>query len=131
MIDAFLVPERTVITANGDSAPLDVTAAGTRTFLLTLSITGVIEQESIDVSIFNSTDGTAWEAKPVATLPQKFYVGEYPLIVDLTESAGANFVRAHWDVNRWGRGANTPHFEIGLRFREIPPEMLHQGKVER
>ena len=124
MIDSYLVTEGTVITAKGDSVALDLSTAANRTFLLTLSVTSVIEQESIEVSVFTSADGTTWETKPMATLPQEFYIGEYPLIIDLAGSPDAKFVRAHWDVNRWGRGANTPRFEIGLRFREIPPEML-------
>jgi len=124
MIDSYLVPEGTVITANGDSAALDLSAAASRAFLLTLSVKSVIEQQSIEVSLFTSADGAAWDTKPIATLPQKFYAGEYPMIVPLDGSPNAKFVRAHWDLNRWGRGANAPRFEIGLRFREIPPEML-------
>jgi hypothetical protein len=129
MIDALLLPERTVVTASGDSAPVDLTAAGSRVFLLTLSITGVIEQESIEVSVFTSADGAAWDAKPVATLPQKFYVGEYSLLIDLSAAPEAKFVRAHWDVNRWGRGAKAPRFEGSLRLREVPAEMLDGGTL--
>ena len=124
MLDTFLVPERTVVTACGDSAAAEVSGAARRAFLLTLSITGVVEQESIEVSLFTSADGTAWDAKPIATLPQKFYVGEYPLLVDLSGNPGARFLRAHWDVNRWGRGPAVPHFEISIRLREVPPELL-------
>ena len=40
---------------------------------------------------FTSADGETWEAKPVASLPQKFYVGEYPLLVDVSQAAGAKF----------------------------------------
>ena len=86
MLDAFLVPANTVITAKGDSAPLDIGEAANRVFLLTLSVTSIVEQEAIEVSIFTSADGTTWETKPVASLPQKFYLGEYPLLVDLSQS---------------------------------------------
>jgi len=124
MLDAFVVPEQTVITANGDSAPVDISAAEHRVFLLTLAITSVVEQESIELGIFTSTDGSAWEAKPMATLPQKFYVGEYPLLVDLAQVPDARFVRVHWDVGRWGRGATTPRFEVSVRLREVAPALL-------
>jgi hypothetical protein len=127
MIDVLLVSERTVVTANGDSEPLDLNSAETRIFLLTLSITSVVEQESIEVSVFTSEDGSKWESKPIAALPQKFYVGEYPLLVDLTAVPSARFLRAHWDVSRWGRGPTTPHFEIGVRIREVPREMLQEA----
>jgi hypothetical protein len=97
---------------------------------VTLTIDEVIEQESIEITVFTSADGTTWEAKPAATLPQKFYVGEYPLLVNLTATANARFVRAHWDVNRWGRGANTPRFVCGVRIREVTPEALLEAKSE-
>ena len=130
MLDAFLVPEKTVVTAKGDSEALDVSGAANPVFLVTLSINEVIEQESIEIGLFTSADGATWEAKPAATLPQKFYVGEYPLLVDLTATPKAKFVRAHWDVNRWGRGPTTPRFVCGVRIREVTPEALLEAKAE-
>jgi hypothetical protein len=130
MIDAFLIAEKTVITAEGDSEPLDVSAAANPAFLATLTITKIVEQESFELSFFTSADGATWEAKPIASLPQKFYIGEYPLLVDLSKSDGANFVRAHWEVARWGRGPVTPNFEVSLRVREIPAELLQEARAE-
>ena len=130
MIDAILVPENTVITAKGDSAPLDISAAANPVLLATLSITKVVEQESIEVMFYTSADGETWEAKPVASLPQKFYVGEYPLLVDVSQAAGAKFLRAHWEVNRWGRGPVTPSFEMSLRVREVPAALLQEAKAD-
>jgi len=128
MIDAFVVPEATVITANGDSAPVEISAAEHRVFLVTLSITSIVEQESIDLGIFASVDGATWEAKPIAYLSQKFYVGEYPLLVDLSQRPEVRFLRAHWDVGRWGRGPTTPRFEIAARLREVPPGLLSEAR---
>ena len=130
MLDAYLVPEKTTITTKGESQPLDISATANRVFLLTLTIGAIVEQESIEISVFSSGDGTTWETKPVATLPQKFYVGEYPLLVDLTTVPDAKFVRAHWDVTRWGRGPTTPKFEISLRLREISQDALHEAQAE-
>ena len=130
MIDVLLVPQNTVVTAKGDSEPIDLGIAANPVFLATLSITKVVEQESIELSFFASSDGTTWEAKPVVSLPQKFYAGEYPLLVDLTKTDGAKFLRAHWEVNRWGRGPVTPSFEIGLRVREVPVALLQEAQAE-
>jgi len=129
MIDAILLPANSVITAKGDSEALDISAANPA-FLATLSISKIVEQESIEVSFFTSADGATWEAKPVASLPQKFYPGEYPLLVDLSQAAGAKFLRAHWEVNRWGRGPVTPTFEVALRVREIPIDLLQEARAE-
>jgi hypothetical protein len=130
MLDAFLLPDKTEVTAKGDSEAQDVSAASNPVFLLTLTVNEVVEQESIEITLFTSADGTTWEAKPVATLPQKFYVGEYPLLVDLTATPNAKFVRAHWDVNRWGRGATTPRFVCSVRIREVSQEALQEAKAE-
>ena len=130
MLDAFLISEKTVVTAKGDSDPLDVSAAVNRVFLLTLSIDEIVEQESIEITVFTSADGTTWEAKPIATLMQKFYVGEYPLLVDLSATTNLKFVRAHWDVNRWGRGSTSPRFVCSLRIREVPQEALQEARAE-
>lgn len=130
MLDAFLVPQNTIVTAKGEGEPLDVSSAASRTFLLTLSISKVIEQESLDVSLYTSNDGTTWDAKPVANTGQKFYVGEYPVLADLSQAREAKFVRARWEVNRWGRGTTTPSFEFSVRLREIPAEMLQEAAAE-
>ncbi len=130
MFDAFLVPEKTIVTGKGDSAQLDISAASSAIFLTTLSITGVVEQESIDITLFTSTDGATWEAKAAATLPQRFYVGEYPQLVDLSAATGAKFLRAHWEVNRWGRGPTEARFEFGLRLREVSREALLEAQAE-
>ena len=130
MIDAVLIPANTVVTAKGDSEALDVSAAANPVFLATLSVTRIVEQESIEVAFFTSADSATWEAKPLASLPQKFYTGEYPLLVDLSQANGAKFLRAHWEVNRWGRGPVAPSFEIALRVREIPADLLYEARAE-
>jgi hypothetical protein len=127
MMEAFLVPERTVVNAKGDGASLDVSRAEGRIFLLTLAITNIIEQESLDVSIFGSPDGTTWDAKPIVAFPQKFYCEESPLLLNLTAHPEIKFIRAHWQVGRWGRGSETPMFEFHVTLREVPQEILAEA----
>lgn len=127
MADLFLVPEKTVATAKGDGRAIEVKPAESRVFLLTLTITDIIEQESLDVSIFGSSDGATWDAKPVVAFPQKFYREEVPLLLDLTTRPEVKFIRAHWEVARWGRGTETPMFEFHLAAREVPQEILREA----
>jgi hypothetical protein len=127
MMEAFLVPEKTVINAKGDGPALDVSEASGRVFLLTLGITGIIEQESLDVSVFGSADGATWAAKPIVAFPQKFYREEVPLLLDLTATPEVKFIRAHWEVARWGRGTETPMFEFHVSLREVPEEILAEA----
>jgi hypothetical protein len=130
MIDIALVAPKTVVTAKGDGPAADTTAAGNRTFLLTLDVTNIIEQESLEITILGSVDGATWEAKPVITLPQKFYRGQSPFLLDLSAQPNLKFLRAHWEVARWGRGTVTPMFEFGLSLKEVPPEVMKEAIAE-
>jgi hypothetical protein len=129
MIDTFLVAQ-TVVSAKGDGPVVELGAAGNRVFLVTLDITKIIEQESLDVSIVGSADGATWNPKPIAEFPQKFYCGQSPLLLDLTAHPDVKLVRAHWEVARWGRGTETPMFEFALTIKEIPAEILREAQTE-
>jgi len=130
MMDAVLVPANTVASAKGDGAGVDVSGATDRVFLVTLAITKIIEQESLDLSIYGSADGATWSAKSLAAFPQKFYCGEWPLLLDLTAHPDVKFVRAHWEMARWGRGTETPMFEFGVSLKEVPAEILREVSAE-
>lgn len=116
-----LIPENTRMEANGDGAAFDISASATRTFLCRLTVTDQIEQESLDVSIWGSADGETWTKKPLLKLPQQFYRGTTKLILDLSLRPETKFIRASWELNRWGRVAPTPMFVAGLDLEEIPP----------
>lgn len=116
-----LIPANTRIEANGEGAAFDVSAIATRTFLCRLTVAEQIEQESLDVSIWSSADGENWTKKPLLMLPQQFYRGTTKMILDLSLRPDIKFIRARWEVNRWGRVAPTPLFVAGLELAEIPP----------
>ena len=128
--EIILVPPQTTVTAKGDGQAIEVDPAANRVFLVTLSITKIIEQESLDVSIFGSADGATWEPKSLAAFRQEFYGGEFPLLLDLTAHPNMQFVRAHWEVARWGRGTETPMFEFGVTMKEVPAQILQEARAE-
>lgn len=130
MSEMILVPPQTVVNAKGDGAAVDVSGARERVFLVTLTITRIIEQESLDLSIYGSADGTTWSAKSIAAFPQKFYCEESPLLLDLSGHSDVKFVRAHWEVARWGRGHETPMFEFGVTMKEVPANILREATAE-
>jgi hypothetical protein len=130
MIDNFLVPEKTAVNAKGDGPAVEVGGAANRVFLLSLNITGIVEQESLDVSIQGSADGTTWGPKPVTNFPQKFYQAQHPVLLDLTGHQAVKFLRAHWEVSRWGRGSETPMFEFNVTIKEVPAEILKEATAE-
>ena len=130
MVDTFLVPDKTTVTAKGDGPAVDIGGASNRVFLLTLNITNVVEQESLDVSIHTSADAAAWSPKPLTSFPQKFYRGPHPVLLDLTSQPDVKFLRAHWEVSRWGRGSETPMFEFHITMKEVPPDVLKEAEAE-
>jgi hypothetical protein len=116
-----LIPRNTRMEANGEGATFDISSSATRTFLCRLTVTEQIEQESLDVSIWGSADGETWSKKPLLLLPQQFYRGTTKMILDLSLRPETKFIRAHWELFRWGRVAPTPMFVAGLELAEIPP----------
>jgi hypothetical protein len=116
-----LIARDTRLEANGDGAAFDISASATRTFLCRLTVGDQIEQESLDVSIWGSADGQTWSKKPLLILPQQFYRGTTNMILDLSLRPETKFIRARWELFRWGRVAPTPMFVAGLELEEIPP----------
>jgi len=116
-----LIPPGSRLEQNGDGVSFDVSQSNTRTFLCELTVSDQIEQESLDVSIFGSADGQTWPKNPLLKLPQQFYRGKTKLILDLSLRPEVKFIRARWELNRWGRGAPSPMFMAGLDLAEVPP----------
>ena len=115
-----LIQIDTLVEENGAGEPVDISASTTRTFFCTLYISDQIEQESIDVSIWGSADGENWGTQPLLRLPQQFYRGETRAVLELMLVPEVNFIRAGWDLNRWGRVAPLPMFVLGLHLAEVP-----------
>jgi hypothetical protein len=115
-----LIPGGTRVTANGESAVADVRESETRTFVCALEITDQIEQESVDISVYGSADGQQWEKMPLLKMQQEFYRGLTRQVLDLTFRPEVKFLRAKWELVRWGRVAPTPMFVLGFRLEEIP-----------
>ena len=115
-----LIPFDTRVEENGEGEKVDVSASSTRTFFCAMVISDQIEQESIDVSIWGSADGQNWETHPILKLPQRFYRGETRAVLELVLRPEIKFIRARWELNRWGRVAPLPMFRVGLHLQEVP-----------
>src|SRR5436309_820084 len=116
-----LIPTETRMEASADGASFNISESATRTFLCRLTVTEQIEQESLDVSIWGSADGETWPKRPLLKLPQQFYRGTTKLVLDLSLRPEVKFIRARWELNRWGRVAPVPMFVAGLDLVEVPP----------
>ena len=126
MLPEFLLTETTVREAGtGPDVALGEQQGGM--LILTLGITRIIEQESIDVSLWGSVDGTDWGTKPLATFPQKFYCGTYQIIADLSKHPDVQYVRVKWNVNRWGKGEPKPLFSLYIFAQALQRELVAAG----
>ncbi|MGA3211137.1 MAG: hypothetical protein ABSD20_07495 [Terriglobales bacterium] len=129
MFDVYLVNEKSTVTAKGDGPLVDISAAGNRIFLLQLNITAAVEQESLDVSVQGEPDEKG-AAKTLGAFPQLFYPGQHSILLDLSNAPAVHAMRAHWEVNRWGRGPETPQFEFGLKATEVSPAVLGERQAQ-
>lgn len=120
-LELILIPPNTTLESSGDGSPVEISESASGTFFCVLTITDQIEQESLDVSIWGSPDGQDFGKRPVLKLPQQFYSGATKMILDLSLRPEIKFLRARWELNRWGRVAPTPRFVAGLQLEEIPP----------
>jgi len=126
MLPQFLLPETTVREA-GTGAEISLGDQQGESLILTLGITRIIEQESIDISIWGSADGSDWGAKPVTTFPQKFYCGTYQILLDLSDRPDVKYLRVKWAVNRWGKGDPKPLFTIYLFAQSMSRQLVAVG----
>jgi hypothetical protein len=123
MLPSFLLPETTVREA-GNGSELDLGDSKGRLVLLTLGITRIIEQQSLDVSIWGSADGQEWGSKPLVAFPQKFYCGTSQILLDLTPHTGIRFLRVKWSAQRWGKGNSQPLFGFYVFAQDMKEQLL-------
>lgn len=126
-----LIPFGTKVEENGEGEKADISASSTRTFFCVMLITEQLEQESIDVSIWGSADGENWGSHPILKLPQQFYRGETRAVLELVLRPDVKFIRARWELNRWGRVAPLPMFRLGLHLQEVSamPQQISPASV--
>ncbi|HEX5431569.1 MAG TPA: hypothetical protein VFW83_06360 [Bryobacteraceae bacterium] len=109
----FLLPE-TTIHRDGAGSEIAIDNNGAPV-ALTLGITCIAERESLDVSIWGSSDGRQW--RQVAAFPQKFYCGSYSATLDLGRFREVKYLRAQWKIACWGDA--RPLFGFYLFAEEV------------
>ncbi len=109
MLPTFLLPE-SIARADGTGPELDLGLKRGKLLVLTLGITRIIEQESLEVSIWGSPDGVKWDFRPIATFPPKFYCGIYSILLNLASHSDVRFVRVRWKMSRWSKSELRPMF---------------------
>ncbi len=116
----FLLPEN-VARQDGFGAHCALGSDRGKPLLLTLGITRTMEQESLEISVWGSSDERDWNLLQV--FPRKFYCGTYSLVLDLNGHPEVRYLRAGWKMNRWGHnnvthGDSVPLFGFYLTVEE-------------
>jgi hypothetical protein len=132
----FLLPE-SIVKGDGVGPKIDIGQTRGKLLVLTLGITSIVEQESLEVSTWGSEDGDAWGTRPLATFPLKFYCGLYSILLNLAVHTEIIFVRGQWKMSRWSKGGARPEFGFYLYAeqsgsRSLPSQRnSHQAEASR
>jgi len=114
-----LVAPETQVETNGAGPAYELGALAGKYVMIVLRVEEIIEQESLHVSIWGSLDGRDWGQQALFWFPQKFYRGSAPSALDLRQLPEIKFLRASWEVNRWGRGDPRPLFKFSIEMQEL------------
>ena len=115
-LPVFLLADTVVRgSGQGEAVALD---KHTPAVVVTLSITRILQQESLQVSIWGSTDGE--RCRRLSAFPPKSYCGTYTMPLDLSREI--HFLRIEWSTTRWRADAAEPifGFQVELTAAENP-----------
>ena len=80
--------------------------------VLTLAINGVVEHESLFVSIWGSPDAEDWGARPLVSFPPKHYCGVYSRLLNLAAGPNVRYIRAEWRMQPWKNTTKKVMFDF-------------------
>lgn len=111
----WILPEN-VTSKDGAGAEIALGEVRGKPLLLKLGITRIMEQESLEVVIWGSSDRSSW--KKLQAFPRKCYCGTYSLLLDLERFPEVRHLRAEWKMNRWRPVDRSPLFGFYLVAEE-------------
>lgn len=122
MIREFLLPE-TNLRESGSGPAINVGESVHRRLSVVLNITRTAPQQSLDLYIWGSPDGTRW-TRPLLKVPRQFYCGTWRTELDLSDNLDIRRLRADWRVASWGNRALKPVFTAELMVEEVRAERV-------
>lgn len=121
-----IVPEE-LFRGNGYSPAVSLGELQGKSIQLTLSITRMMEEQTLEVLIWGSTDGSQWVDRPIVTLPHRHYCGDYTYTVDLSRHPYLTHLRAEWRLRSWGHNTAYRLVSFSLRAAEQPEMAMAAG----
>jgi hypothetical protein len=116
MLLQFLVPD-TEACQDGTGAAVALERASAPV-LVTLGINRILEQQTLQVSVWGSPDGQQW--RPLVDFPRKSYCGVYSLLLDLGAHPNIHFLRAQWKMGSWTSEYRNPLFGFQVTLDSAP-----------
>lgn len=107
MLRDVLLPE-SIARADGSGPEIDLGRKRGKLLVLTLGITRILEQQSLEVFILGSPDGQHWGSRPLAKFPPKFYCGMYSILLNMASNPEVRFLRVQWKMSRLIKGKGEP-----------------------
>ena len=131
MLPAFLLPE-TEISESGAGTAFELgTFKGMyprpQQLTVTLGITHILQQHSLELAILGSEDGNTWWYPPLASFSQKFYCGTYQITLDLKNRSQVRYLLPRWKLSRWGHSSTHPLFGLYLTIEPARAEAFALG----
>jgi len=120
MTREYLLPE-TIVREAGAGPELHLGDTDAGLLNVTVEITRATETESLEVSIWGSSDGVEWGPQPLARMPRRFYCGTYRSALDLS-GGPTRYLKAQWRVDRWAAAGEKPLFTMALSVEGVRPE---------
>ena len=123
MKQMFLFPEMTAHTS-GFGPAVDLGDAAGQLIVLTLDITCIQEQQTLDAVIWGSTNGTDWGPRPIFSLPHRYYCGTYHHHIDLSNYKELRFLRLEYRLRGWLPQSHKPVAIFSAHAELCPEEAL-------
>jgi len=95
---------------DGTGPTIDLGLDHASLLVISMGINHVIENERLTLSIWGSVDGNDWGDNPLVSFPPKAYCGVYSTFLNLAAHPEVRYLRAKWNMVRWGRSDGDPLF---------------------
>ena len=95
-----------IVEGDGFGPTVDVSRESGKLLVVTLAITRLLQQESLEISVWGSPDGTDWGTRPLTSFPQKFYCGLYSILLNLAAQRQIAYLRLQWKIKILAKAGN-------------------------
>lgn len=105
MVPLQVFPKEAV-TGSGFGPAVALGEAIAKPLQLQLTITRMMERQTLDIFVWGSIDGNVWGVRPILTLPHRYYCGSYCHLLNLSEFPSIRYMRVEYKIQDWGHSSS-------------------------